>query len=147
MKDDNLNLKNQLCFPLYAAARKVTSAYTPILKPFGLTYTQYILFLVLWEKDNIQVSEICEKLFLDSGTVTPLLKKLESKGYLTRHRCECDERCVYIRLTDSGKNLKNKLSDVPSKMACCANLTPQQEQTLSSILYTILNTDKGTPSP
>ena len=91
-KIDEFKLENQLCFPLYAAARKITAAYTPLLKPLGITYTQYIVFLVLWEKDNISVGDLCEKLYLDSGTITPLLKKMEEKGWLSRTRSKMDER-------------------------------------------------------
>ena len=90
--NEALKLKNQLCFPLYAAARRVTGVYTPYLKPLGLTYTQYIVFMVLWEQDGLQVSEIGERLLLDSGTLTPLLKKMEAQGYLTRTRSKLDER-------------------------------------------------------
>lgn len=139
--DKALKLKDQLCFPLYAAARKVVGGYTPYLKPLGLTYTQYILFLVLWEKDNITVSEICERLMLDSGTVTPLLKKLETKGYLRRERCECDERCVKVALTDEGRALKEQVRDIPEKVGACVMLTPEKARQLYALLYEILNTE------
>ena len=92
--DEALKLDNQLCFPLYAAARKIVGEYTPFLKPLGITYTQYITFMVLWEHDNIPVGDICAKLYLDNGTVTPLLKKMESEGYITRRRDGEDERKV-----------------------------------------------------
>ena len=95
-----MKLANQICFPLYAAARNVTSLYTPYLKPLGLTYTQYIVFLVLWEKDGVPVSEIGERLMLDNGTLSPLLKKMEQAGYVTRRRSAEDDRVVLITLTE-----------------------------------------------
>ena len=106
-----MKLENQLCFPLYAAARNVTGLYTPWLKPLGLTYTQYIVLLVLWEKDGISVTEIGERLKLDNGTLSPLLKKLEQAGYLSRQRSHEDERVVTIRLTEAGKDLQEKAKD------------------------------------
>ncbi len=137
--NEALKLKNQLCFPLYAAARKTVGAYTPFLKPLGLTYTQYILFLVLWEDDNLTVSEICERLILDSGTVTPLLKKLEARGYLRRERCECDERCVKVALTDEGRALKNDAAEIPLKVGSCMALPPEKAQQLYEILHMIID--------
>ena len=137
-KDDALKLENQLCFPLYAAARKIVGAYTPYLKPLGLTYTQYILFLVLWERDGLLVSEICERLMLDSGTVTPLLKKLEATGYLRRVRSESDERCVRVVLTDEGRAMKERAGDIPAKMCSCMALSPEQAKQLYELLYMIL---------
>ena len=107
-----MKLANQLCFPLYAAARNVTGLYTPWLKPLGLTYTQYIVLLVLWEKDGISVTEIGERLMLDNGTLSPLLKKLEQAGYITRQRDREDERVVIIRLTEDGRALQEKARDV-----------------------------------
>ena len=98
-----MKLANQLCFPLYAASRNVIGLYTPWLKPLGLTYTQYIVFLVLWEKDGITVGEICDKLMLDNGTVSPLLKKMQQAGYVERKRSEDDNRVVVITLTEEGK--------------------------------------------
>ena len=106
--DEALKLKNQLCFPLYAAARRLTSAYTPYLKPLGLTYTQYIVFMVLWEKDGLTVGEIGEQLRLDNGTLTPLLKKMETAGYIRRTRSKKDERVVEISLTEEGRAMKEK---------------------------------------
>ena len=101
-----MKLANQLCFPLYAAARNVTGLYTPWLKPLGLTYTQYIVFLVLWEEDGISVTEIGEKLMLDNGTLSPLLKKMEKAGYINRRRSSDDERVVMITLTEEGRALQ-----------------------------------------
>ncbi|MCI5724089.1 MAG: MarR family transcriptional regulator [Erysipelotrichaceae bacterium] len=134
-----LKLENQMCFPLYAAARKVTSAYTPILKPLGMTYTQYIVFLVLWESDQISVGELCEKLYLDSGTITPLLKKMEEKGWLTRTRSKKDERVVMIKLTKVGKDMQAKCAHIPSEMSSCLTLSKQEAQALYSALYKILD--------
>ena len=100
---ETMKLKNQLCFPLYAAARNVTNLYTPYLKPLGLTYTQYIAFLVLWERDGIPVGELCETLMLDNGTISPLLKKMQQAGYIERTRSERDDRVVVITLPSAGK--------------------------------------------
>ena len=98
-----MKLSNQVCFPLYAASRNVIGLYTPHLKKLGLTYTQYIAFLVLWEKDGITVGEICDKLMLDNGTLSPLLKKMEAAGYITRTRSEDDDRVVLITLTKESQ--------------------------------------------
>ena len=137
-KNEALKLDNQLCFPLYAAARKVVAAYSPYLKPLGITYTQYILFLVLWEHDSILVSDICSRLMLDSGTVTPLLKKLEAKGYLVRERSTEDERCVYIKLTKTGRSLKEQAYDIPKQVGACVPLTADEAAALYAILHKIL---------
>ena len=136
--NEALKLKNQLCFPLYAAARRVTGVYTPYLKPLGLTYTQYIVFMVLWEQDGLQVSEIGEKLLLDSGTLTPLLKKMEAQGYLTRTRSKLDERSVIVTLTEKGKALKTQVGEIPLKAAQCVRLSPEEGQTLYQLLYKVL---------
>ena len=141
---NELKLENQLCFPLYAAARKIVAAYGSHLKPLGLTYTQYILFLVLWEKDHVLVSDICSRLMLDSGTITPLLKKLETKGYLKRERSTEDERCVYIVLTESGQQLREQAKDIPQQICSCVPLTEQEVSQLYIMLYKILNNDKQT---
>ena len=148
-----MKLSNQLCFPLYAAARNVTGLYTPWLKPLGLTYTQYIVFLVLWEKDGISVTEIGEKLMLDNGTLSPLLKKLEKAGYVERHRRPEDDRVVEITLTDAGRALREKAEDIPFKVAGCIDLPPEKARTLYELLYELLknqgygktgNTEGGT---
>ena len=135
---DAMKLSSQLCFPLYAAARNVTSLYTPELKPLGLTYTQYIVFLVLWEKDGISVSEIGEKLMLDNGTLSPLLKKMEQAGYLERRRCREDDRVVEITLTDKGREIQDKAKDIPAKVAGCIDLPPQKARQLYALLYELL---------
>ncbi len=137
-----MKLANQLCFPLYAAARNVTSLYTPWLKPLGLTYTQYIVFLVLWEKDGISVSEICDRLMLDNGTLSPLLKKMEQAGYVERRRSRKDDRVVEITLTEAGKALQEKAKDVPGKVARCIDLAPEKAQQLYALLYELLENQK-----
>ncbi len=134
-----MNLANQLCFPLYAAARNVTNLYTPWLKPLGLTYTQYIVFLVLWEKDGLSVTEIGEKLMLDNGTLSPLLKKIEQAGYVDRRRCRGDDRVVEITLTEKGRELQEKAKDIPAKVAGCIDLPPEKAQQLYSLLYELLD--------
>ena len=137
-----MKLSNQLCFPLYAAARNVTGLYTPYLKELGLTYTQYIVFLVLWEKDGITVGEICEKLMLDNGTVSPLLKKMEQAGYITRTRSSEDDRVVLISLTKEGKDLQKKAKEVPAKVAGCVDLPPEKAKMLYTLLYELLDNQK-----
>ena len=138
-----MKLVNQLCFPLYAAARNVTNLYTPCLKPLGLTYTQYIVFLVLWEKDGVSVTEIGEKLMLDNGTLSPLLKKLEQAGYVERRRRREDDRVVEITLTEEGRALQERAKDVPFKVAGCLDLPAEKAQQLYSLLYELLNNQLG----
>ena len=140
---ETMKLSSQLCFPLYAAARNVTGLYTPWLKPLGLTYTQYIVFLVLWEKDGISVSEIGEKLMLDNGTLSPLLKKMEQAGYVARRRSRDDDRVVEITLTDAGRALQEKAKDVPGRVAGCIDLSPEKAQTLYALLYELLENQKN----
>ncbi|MBQ7058995.1 MAG: MarR family transcriptional regulator [Firmicutes bacterium] len=138
MDDLKFRLENQLCFPLYAAARKVTNLYTPSFRRLGLTYTQYIVFLVLWEEDGLSVGDIGHRLFLDNGTLTPLLKKMEQTGYVRRIRSEEDERIVHVFLTEKGRSLKNELQDVPGQVGSCIPLTPEEAVTLYELLYKIL---------
>ena len=135
-----LKLENQLCFPLYAAAREVTGLYTPILSELGITYTQYIAFMVLWEKDGITVGELGKKLFLDTGTLTPMLKKLEAQGYIDRKRSEEDERVVKIFVTKKGFELREKCLDIPAKVGKCASLSKLSRED-AAILYGILKED------
>ena len=145
MEDDykeSMKLSNQLCFPLYAASRNITCLYTPYLKELGLTYTQYIVFLVLWEKDGITVGEICEKLMLDNGTVSPLLKKMEQAGYITRKRSSDDDRVVVISLTKEGRKLQEKAKDVPKNVAGCIDLEPEKAKQLYELLYELLENQK-----
>ena len=137
-----MKLDRQLCFPLYAAARNVTGLYTPWLKPLGLTYTQYIVFLVLWEKDGVSVTEIGEKLMLDNGTLSPLLKKMEQAGYVERRRCREDDRVVEITLTEAGRALQEKAKDIPANVAGCIDLPPEKAQLLYTLLYELLRNDR-----
>ena len=134
-----MKLSNQLCFPLYAAARKVTALYTPFLSELNLTYTQYLVLLVLWEQDGIPVSEICRRLHLDNGTVSPLLKKLEKEGLLEKSRSPEDERVVLITLTDTGRALQERAKEIPGKVGSCVRLTPGKALTLYQLLYELLD--------
>lgn len=136
--EEAMRLQNQLCFPLYAAARSVTNLYTPHLKPLGLTYTQYLVLLVLWERDGITVGEICEKLMLDNGTLSPLLKKMEQAGQVIRQRSHEDERVVVISLTEAGKALQDEAKDIPRQVGSCIRLSPEKAQTLYGLLYELL---------
>ena len=138
MNCSQLKLENQLCFPLYAVSKEITRRYAPFLEPLDLTYTQYIVMLVLWEEKKCNVTELGKKLFLDSGTLTPLLKKLESKGYIKRSREESDERCLSVSLTDDGEKLQRKATSIPKSMASCINLSPDEAKQLYSTLYKIL---------
>ena len=137
-KYECLKLKNQLCFPLYAASNAVIRKYKPFLDKLDLTYTQYLAMMVIWEKKFISVKTLGECLFLDSGTLTPLLKKLEVKGYIERDRFEEDERMVVVSLTEKGEKLKEKAVDIPKEMAKELNLEPKEITELHEILYKIL---------
>lgn len=136
--DEALKLENQLCFPLYAAARQVVSLYTPYLKELGLTYTQYIVFLVLWEGKPVTVGELCRRLYLDNGTLTPLLKKLESSGYIVRARDNTDERVVTISLTQDGEALKERAAQIPQKVGSCIALSAEEAGAMYRLLYKLL---------
>ena len=133
-----MKLANQLCFPLYAAARNVTALYTPWLKPLGLTYTQYIVLLVLWEQDGITVGEIGAKLMLDNGTLSPLLKKMESAGLVERRRSREDDRVVKVTLTEEGRALQEQAKDFPGKVSGCIDLPPEKAGMLYGLLYELL---------
>jgi DNA-binding MarR family transcriptional regulator len=117
-KKDLLKLDNQLCFSLYVCSKEIIKKYKPLLDPLGLTYTSYITLLALWEEDNINVKDLGKKLYLDSGTLTPILKKLEAANLLTRTRCVTDERNVNISLTKEGMELKEKALSVPNELIC-----------------------------
>ena len=134
-----MRLDRQLCFPLYAAARNVTGLYTPYLKPLGLTYTQYIVFLVLWERDGLTVTEIGERLMLDNGTLSPLLKKMERAGFVVRRRSPEDERVVLVTLTEEGRALQERAKDGPGQVGQCIRLSPEKAQTLYLLLYELLD--------
>lgn len=133
-----MKLENQLCFPIYAAARNITSMYMPYLKPLGLTYTQYILFLVLWERDGLTVGEICRKLMLDSGTLSPILKKLRTEGYIEKNQSTEDERSYIITLTEKGRQLQLKAKDIPLQVGSCVNLSQEKAKQLYELLYELL---------
>ena len=134
-----LKLDNQLCFPLYAASRKVVNAYTPHLRPLGLTYTQYIVFLALWENGKTTVGDLCRRLYLDCGTVTPLLKKMEENGWITRCRCKADERVVDVAVTEAGWALREQVKDIPMKMGRCIDIPKEDALSLYRLLYELLN--------
>jgi len=136
---DCLKLENQLCFPLYAASKEIVRRYKPFLDKLDLTYTQYIVMLVLWEIKETNVKSLGEKLYLDSGTLTPLLKKLEDKGYITREKLSSDERNLIIKITKTGENLKSIAKDIPKSMSSCINLSKEETINLYNILYKILN--------
>jgi DNA-binding MarR family transcriptional regulator len=133
-----LALESQLCFPLYATARKVVKLYKPFLDCVGLTYTQYIAMMALWEHKTLNVKTLGEYLYLDSGTLTPLLKKLEKDGLLTRSRSDKDERELVVTLTEKGANLREQALEIPRKLGECMSLTIEEARTLYTLLYKIL---------
>lgn len=137
-KYDALHIKNQLCFPLYACSRELIKLYKPFLDELDLTYTQYITMMVLWEKGSVNVKTLGEVLYLDSGTLTPLLKKLEAKGLVTRQRKPEDERNLIVRITRAGEQLREKAVDVPYQMAKCCRLEPEEAKELYRMLYKML---------
>ena len=132
---DCLKLENQLCFPLYAASREILRKYTPLLKEIGLTYTQYIVMMVLWEKKSLTVGELGKMLYLDTGTLSPLLKSME--------RNSSDERIVEISITKEGEGLKEKAVSIPQKIGSCLNITKEQAKALYKILYNILGSGES----
>ena len=136
--EDALRIDNQICFPLYAASREVIKAYRPILDEFDLTYTQYIAMMVMWEEKAISVKDMGAKLFLDSGTLTPVLKSLEKKGLITRSRSKEDERVLIAEITEKGEELKKDALQVPQRVAGCISLDPEEAKELYRILYKIL---------
>lgn len=135
---DSLKLENQLCFPLYACARETIKLYKPFLDKLELTYTQYITMMVLWEKRQLTVKELGTCLYLDSGTLTPLLKKLEEKGLVDRKRSTTDERNLIVSITPAGEALKDQALGIPAEMAKCVNLSPDETRTLYQLLYKLL---------
>ena len=137
-KYDSLKLENQICFPLYACSKEVVRAYRPFLDKIGLTYTQYIAMMALWEHRTLSVKEIGEKLFLDSGTLTPVLKTLEEKGLVERSRSKEDERIVIVSITDKGLALRDDALSVPAAMVSCVNLSSEDAATLYKLLYKLL---------
>ena len=136
--DDPLRLDRQLCFPLYAASRAVIRLYHPALSALDLTYTQYLTLMALWEEDGQSVKALCRRLYLDTGTLTPLLKALEKKGLLRRSRSERDERSVVITLTEAGRALREQALTVPAQVGSCIQLEPERAQQLYTLLYELL---------
>ena len=137
-KYDALKLENQLCFPLYVCSKEIVKRYKPFLDEIDLTYTQYITMMVLWEKKEINVKELGEYLFLDSGTLTPVLKKLEQKAYITRKRSNVDERVLNVTITEEGEKLRERALDIPEKISQCTSLEPEEAMQLYTILKKLL---------
>ena len=135
---DGLKLGNQICFPLYACSKEIIRKYKPYLDKLNLTYTQYIVMMVLWEHESTSVKELGNLLYLDSGTLTPVLKKLESKGYIQRRRSTKDERSLIVTITEMGMALRDQAVDVPAGMASCVSLEPEEAKTLYRLLYKVI---------
>ena len=135
---DRLKLSNQLCFPLYACARETIKLYTPHLDKLGLTYTQYITMLVLWEQGSLTAKELGHILYLDSGTLTPMLKKMEAKGLLTRRRSEADERNLIVTITEAGEAMKEQALEIPDIMTSYLNLEKDEIRSMYAMLYKML---------
>ena len=143
---DALRLDNQLCFPLYACARITIKLYKPFLDKLDLTYTQYITMMVLWERQSLTAKELGDILFLDSGTLTPLLKKMESKGLLTRKRSAEDERSLIITITEAGMALREQAVTVPEGMKACLTIPPEEALALYRTLYRMLDREDQIPA-
>lgn len=141
-KYEALKLDNQICFPLYAAAREVVKAYNPYLSKIDLTYTQYVTMMVLWEEKSISSKKLGERLHLDSGTLTPVLKNLEKKEYLTRIRNKDDERILDVNITEKGEELRDIAIEIPYKVAECISLEEDEAKLLYSLLYKLLENNK-----
>ncbi|WP_294274493.1 MarR family transcriptional regulator [uncultured Chryseobacterium sp.] len=139
---ENLKLENQICFPLYVIAKEITGLYRPFLDELDMTYPQYLVMMVLWEHDGMTVSCIGEKLYLDSGTLTPLLKRLEAKGMITRQRKKEDERVVEIFITEAGKQLKSRACSVPEKIIASTKVDPEDLIRLKESVQNIIKTLK-----
>ena len=137
---EQLLLKKQLCFPMYACSRKIVGSYAPYLKPLGLTYTQYVVLMALWEHESLNVGQLGEILHLDAGTLTPLLKRLEKAGYVTRERSKKDERITIISITPEGDTLKEQCKDIPLKMSSKeSSLSEKNAKDLYRLLYLFLD--------
>ena len=140
MKDyEILKIENQLCFPLYVCSKEIIKKYKPYLNKLGLTYTQYITMMILWEVKEINVKSLGDRLFLDSGTLTPLLKKLEQKKYISRVKSTKDERKLIISITKKGEELKSIAKNIPTSIDKCLNLTEKESIELYKLLYKVLN--------
>jgi DNA-binding MarR family transcriptional regulator len=135
----SLQLQNQICFPLYVIAKEITGLYRPFLDEIGITYPQYLVMMVLWENDGLPVNHIGEKLFLDSGTLTPLLKRLETKGVISRKRKKEDERVVEVFLTEAGKQLQQKACEIPGKIQTKIGVETEDLLHLKETILKILN--------
>ncbi len=135
---DRLKLNNQVCFPLYACSKELVRQYTPYLKELDLTYTQYVVMMVMWEYETVTSRELADYTHLDYGTLTPVLKRLESAGYITRMRMPEDERLLSLTLTDAGRSLKDKAVDIPPCIASRMGLTPDEFKTLYELTYKAL---------
>jgi MarR family transcriptional regulator, organic hydroperoxide resistance regulator len=134
LNHDDLKLNNQLCFPLYVLSKEIINQYRPYLDELGITYPQYLVLMVLWEQDDLTVGQIGEKVYLDSGTLTPLLKRLEQKGIVTRNRCVNDERIVKISLTEEGMKMKDKACLIPKSMLNRLNIDEEELRVLKQII-------------
>ncbi|WP_424769250.1 MarR family winged helix-turn-helix transcriptional regulator [Paenibacillus sp. sgz302251] len=137
--NEALKLDNQICFAFYACSREITKLYRPMLEEIDLTYTQYVTMLALWEQDHVTVTALGNKLYLDSGTLTPLLKKLEAAGHVTRTRDRNDERSVIVELTEQGKALKEKAVDIPAQIACKLDGNPEEGAALLKQMHEFLH--------
>lgn len=137
-KYDALKLENQLCFPLYACSKEVVKKYKPYLDEINLTYTQYIAMMVMWDKKDVNVKELGEQLYLDSGTLTPVLKSLEKKGYVSRNRSKDDERVLIVSITEEGMKLRDKAVSIPKALSSCISVEPEDAAKLYELLYKIL---------
>ena len=138
---EELLLKNQLCFPLYACSREIIKKYHPYLAEIGLTYTQYVTMMVFWEVHAISVKALGERLYLDSGTLTPVLKSLEQKGLITRRRSTEDERVLIAELTAQGASLAERAVQIPRQVGGCVRLTQEEAAVLYQLLYKLLGAD------
>ena len=136
---DALKLQNQVCFPLYACSKELVRQYGPYLKELNLTYTQYIVMMVLWERETVSSRELAECLHLDYGTLTPVLKRLDQAGYVSRKRAEEDERLLTISLTETGRALRENAVTIPPAVAECMGLTPEEFGALYALTYKALN--------
>ena len=137
--NEKLKIENQLCFPLYACSKEIVKKYKSVLDKFDLTYTQYIVMMVMWEEKEINVKNLGERLYLDSGTLTPVLKKLESKNFIKRTRSDLDERNLKLLLTEKGIKLMDKVQNVPNEIGKCINLSKDEALQLYKLLYKILD--------
>lgn len=137
--DDRLKLDKQLCFPLYASSKEIVRLYRPFLEPLGLTYTQYIAMMVMWEQKKVNVKALGARLYLDSGTLTPLLKRLEGQGYVVRQRDVADERNVIVTITDKGEKLSEQAAEIPARIASCVPLSEDEAKKLYELLYRVLS--------